>query len=503
MPSLKIPAPTGGLNLRTNQSALNLDEARVLTNFYVDSGAIKTRKGFERGSNVSLDTNLLQVFPLTAASGEQLVLALATTGVLYRVDDPEDSAAATNYGTIGTDPWNYTIFKNRTYLFNGVNTGRVNTISTYGDATYTHASITMADVVIANPYKSRMYLVENYTCNIYYGGVDSISGALTLYDIEGLITQGGYIMWCGSWSRDSGAGAQDYFLVITSEGEILAFQGSYPGGTDWSLAGRYYISPPINPRCVSAFGADIAILTYEGVALASEILQNRSSEISSDQVYTLSYKISPIIKYYSNLFSTLSGWQILHYLSESMLIVNIPISLTESIQLVLNTSTNSWSKFSGINALSLARVGRFCYFAHASKLNLCRFWKTNADDGDPIQSEFRQAFTDGGLGGGSKRVTMIQPYLFSSQDLTPEIGIDTNFSDTVYAGEAMLGDDTGSEWNVAQWNLSPWAGDATIKDYWIPVEGFGKVFGVKLKLLSTSEVIYNGSQVYVDFGQGL
>lgn len=504
MPVVSVPAPTGGINLSQNVANLALNEARDACNLWGSGGIVSKRKGTV-SLGVTHAQEPLQLFSYVANTGVRYLFALGSTGVLVRYDSLETTPSLATVATIGIDDyWNATNFRNRLYLFNGVNTGQVVTASSITAVGFTFSGLASSDFTHAGSYKNRMYLVRKNSCEIYYAGVDAVTGALTLYDIESLFNNGGKILWCGSWSRDSGAGSQDLFIVISTEGEVLAFQGSFPGGSDWALQGRYYISEPVSIRAIAPFGSDLIVVTVDGVIALSQVIQTRGGSTSSTQLYGFADRISPIIKYYSSITKSSHGWQVVHWLRENMLIVNVPISESEFIQLVYNSETNAWFKFKGINAQSIAKVGSIMYSAHKDTFVVLKYFSGFEDFSDtPIEVEYRGAFSDYGLGGGSKRSTMILPYFATNADLEVEIGVDTNFAETVYAGEAQVSDEDGSAWNVAIWNISPWAGAKTLKDYWIPVEGFGKVLAIKYKFTTKAEVDFSGAQMQIDVGQSL
>ena len=52
-----------------------------------------------------------------------------------------------------------------------------------------------------------------------------MSGAATEFPLGGIASKGGFIQAMGTWTRDSGAGADDVAVFVTSEGEAILAEG--------------------------------------------------------------------------------------------------------------------------------------------------------------------------------------------------------------------------------------------------------------------------------------
>src|SRR5207344_958554 len=97
-------------------------------------------------------------------------------------------------------------------------------------------------------YKGRLYFVDDATQNVYYLGLAAIGGAATLFPLGPFCKYGGYIIAGGTWAIDASSGVFQSIVFITSEGEVLMYNGDFPGATNWNQLGAYKISKPLGPN---------------------------------------------------------------------------------------------------------------------------------------------------------------------------------------------------------------------------------------------------------------
>ena len=77
-----------------------------------------------------------------------------------------------------------------------------------------------------------MWVIENDTLSAWYLPVDSVGGAATEYDLSGIFRLGGYLLAGGTWTMDAGEGVDDYWIAVTSEGEVVVYQGTDPSSAN-------------------------------------------------------------------------------------------------------------------------------------------------------------------------------------------------------------------------------------------------------------------------------
>jgi hypothetical protein len=113
-------------------------------------------------------------------------------------------------------------------------------------------------LVQAVSFKQRIYMVEAGSCRCWYLPVNAVGGAAQALDFGGMFKLGGYLMAVCSWSVDNAAGMQEYFVAISSEGEIVTYQGYDPtNAANWSIASHFRVGRPVGRRCFAKVGSDL------------------------------------------------------------------------------------------------------------------------------------------------------------------------------------------------------------------------------------------------------
>jgi hypothetical protein len=168
-------------------------------------------------------------------------------------------------------------------------------------------------------FKNRLYFVERNSLNIWYLPVNSIGGTATLFPTQGVFTRGGYIIACGNWAIDSTSGIYEAFVVLSSEGEVLMYNGSDPSG--WTLAGTYRVSKPLGPRCFIKAGGDLLVLTQDGIVPMSKV--QTLDQIALQNV-AVTAPIAPAWRDAVLARQGLTTWQVTLWPIESMGVVNLP-----------------------------------------------------------------------------------------------------------------------------------------------------------------------------------
>lgn len=289
----------------------------------------------------------------------------------------------------------------------------------YDGTNWTEPSITGAsNLVHVNLFKYRLYFVEKNTLSIWYLGVDAISGALTELPLRGYFNKGGSLLATGTWTVDGGDGMNDLFIAVTSKGQVAVFRGDNPdSASSWQLVGVFDIAEPIGSRrCIGRDGADLFILTVDGVFSLANVMAGRTK---ADDAFT--EKIRTAYGTFARKYKDEKGWGAIAYPRGRYFQINVPGApyfqdgTTETVyQFVWNTSTKTWSRFIGQNAV--------CWVLHDDRLYFGRLdspYVFRADDGqydedglgDPvaIEVDVQTAFTDLGVR-GRKYFTLVRPH---------------------------------------------------------------------------------------------
>jgi hypothetical protein len=223
---------------------------------------------------------------LTLVTGVEKMIGIASTDI-FDISDSAAIASILGAATITNPTWYTCIYKNTLLMCNGVNaplkwtgTGDVAAISFTGP--------TAANLIFPTTYKSRDWYIEKDTAKIWYNNaIDTIGGTYTALDLSSVFQRGGYLLWAGPTSRQTGSQERELMCFISSKGEVLVYQGDYPGATTWGIVGRYFIAPPPHKRAVFQLYSKLFILTSAGILsldtiMATDVNQAKLTAISKN-----------------------------------------------------------------------------------------------------------------------------------------------------------------------------------------------------------------------------
>jgi hypothetical protein len=195
-------------------------------------------------------------------------------------------------------------------------------------------------------------------------------------------------MAMGTWTIDAGYGVDDLAVFVTSNGEVIVYKGTDPSSAaTWSLVGVWQLASPISRRCFLKYSGDLLLLTLDGVEPLSGALQ---SSRTNPRV-ALSDKIQSAISDATTLYGSTFGWQMIHYPKAGFLLVNVPVSVGQQQQYVMNTITKAWANFTGWAANCWELLNDNLYFGGNTVVR--KAWDTYADNMQPITGECKQAFS--------------------------------------------------------------------------------------------------------------
>lgn len=480
MPSLSytLPAPTSGMNTRDDLASLPELECRSLCNLIPSNGVLKIRKGYRFHAGGMGAAPIKTLAEYAGPTGTRHLIACAN-GNIYNASTYNTNATSLASG-FAVDNWQYTNFRGNLILCNGTDQPKKWDGSSLTDATYTGVGLTDNDLIDVTSYKTRLYFVKKNSTSFWYGGISSITGALTEVDVGDILKQGGYIQTIKTLSQDTGNGLEDLLVIISDTGEILTYSGLYPGDSTWKLVGRYFIGPPIGRRCAENVATDLIIISLNGAISLSEVMRNARVEDPSHQITN---KINKTFYDYQEDYGDNFGWQPFYYGKGNLFMINIPLAqYAQSEQLVANLDNGAWSIFSGLNAVSWSCFKKKPYFGGADgniyEWDFGYLDNSNAD----ITIKLSTAFNYIGDKQHNKEYLMIRPLFFTDRPFLMSAYVATNFGG--YGGQSVIGAPVssldGGEWDNAEWNNSYWAGGQRMASEWYSITGFGRSVSVQL-----------------------
>jgi hypothetical protein len=314
----------------------------------------------------------------------------------------------------------------------------------------------------------------------WYLPVNSIAGAASSVDLSSICKKGGFIVAHDTWTLDAGEGVDDYYVLVTSRGEIVIYQGTDPSSaTTWALKGVWEMGSPVGDRCFYKLAGDILYISQDGLIPIASSLQ--SSRVNPRVAITdkIQFAVSESVTGYGSNF----GWQTIYYAQENMLVLNVPIQEGQNQeQYVMNTISRSWCRFTGWGANCYEVFDDRLYFGGNGYVALA--WDGFVDDVSNIQGMCIQAFSSYGNPGLLKRWTMSRP-IFRANG-TPAVlqSISIDFNLTENNAPLSFTPTTQASWDNALWDVAVWGGGYNVVQSWQGLVGIGYYGAPQIKVES-------------------
>lgn len=325
-------------------------------------------------------------------------------------------------------------------------------------------------------YKGHLYFVDALTQNVYYLGLAAIGGAATLYPLGPLFKKGGYVLCGSTWAIDSTSGIYEACVFISSEGEVLMFNGDNPGATNWQQLGLYQISKPLSRRSLMRAGGDLLIMTEDGIVPMSKV--ETLDQVALENV-AVSRPIAPAWRDAVIARQSLPGWQITIWSIESMAIVNLPKqNASDYTQFIVNARTGAWSKYLGWDANCFCVFNGLLYYGDSNGV----VWQAESGGADADLNNYTvtimMAYSDLGVGMAGKQIKMVRPYVQANIPVSAQITINVEFDLTLPAAPAPSVGSVGALWDSAMWDAAVWGGGLINQNAWQDAQGFGSAIAL-------------------------
>jgi len=469
---VSLPAPIGGWNARDALAEMKETDAPILQNWFptptyvtLRPGMVKWATGLPSQVNSVMAYNAGTTSKLFAASGTSVydVTSNGAVGAAVVTGLTTDKLLHTNCATAGG---------NFLYFVNGLDKPRLYNGTTWTaiDGASTPAITGVTTTLLSNVYfaKQRLWFVEKGSLRVWFLPVVSVGGAASSIDFGSLCRRGGYLVAMAEWTVEGGFGMKDLTVFVTSEGEMLIYEGTDPSSAStWSLVGIYYMGSPMGPKCFCKAGTDLLYISKEGLVPLS---QGRFfADISNKG--TLTDKIQWAISQATTMYANNWGWQVQPYPLGNALLLNIPMGTGLQQQYVMNTVTGSWCNFTGWNANAWEMLQDQIYFGDSGFVG--KAWFGNDDAGVQINGDAQQAFNYFKAPGILKRWTMARPIIGASSSPAVLCNINVDFDSTAPNAVLNATPTTYGTWDVAKWDVGTWGGTQDIYKNWQGVTGVG------------------------------
>lgn len=476
--SYTIPPPISGWNARDPLDGMQESDAVILDNVFPDTSSVILRKGF-RTHSTNMGAGAIQfLMEYAGANGTRQLIAGANNKIYNATTYGVDATNITGGATITSNKWQATNIRTsgNSYMLlcNGLDTPLTWDGTTLANAAFT--GFTQANASHVSNYRRRVYLIEKNTTKFWYPATDAIAGACTSFDVGTILKKGGYLIWTSSWSRISSGSIEEIFVICSNMGEILVYSGDNPGDAAWSLVGQYFLPKPLGIKSLFFLQNDLLVMTIDGIISLNQILSE--ALFSGDSQFT--NKIRTAFNDATRNWSSNFGWETLPYPRGRQFIVNVPtVEGSQSLQYVVNSVSNAWCRYTGINASCWATLNDKPYFGGMDG-KIYEFDVNNDDNGQYINASIKQAFNYLGDRSHIKRAVGAKPLLSSDLGIKFNFDVDVDFSNKVPSATVTTLGNSGSAWG-SPWNSTPWASDGgnSVGD-WYDLRGEGRNFALRI-----------------------
>lgn len=479
-----LPAPVRGLNDRDSIVGMKPDEAVILENWWTLPTYIRSRQGSTTWTS-GIPSPVKSLIEYSPVSGNTKKFAFAGANV-YDVTSSGAVGTAVLTGlnesivqeaSITTPGGSFLVFVNgvdKMHAYNG-STWSIPNIQSVDSAEFVHVTL----------FKNRLFFARKNSLEVWYLPVNSYAGNASLLDLGSVFRRGGQIMAIYNLTLDAGDGVDDYFVAITTNGEIAIYHGSDPGdATQWAIRGTFYFGAPLGRRCGRKYGGDLILNTLEGVFPMSQSLLSATINRQSALTDKIQNTVSEAGQAYANNF----GWQVTVHPDTNMIILNVPKGNGMNYQFVQNTITGAWTKFTGWNANVWLSSKDGLWFGDDNSIK--KAYVTEADDGVPISCDVLTSFQYFGDMGANKYFTLIKPYMMSNGAPAVLYGLNGDFIQEDPTGVLYYTAPGGMQWGSMYWGSMYWGGAvSSITGGWHTVGKVANTAALRLKVQN------NGAEV--------
>lgn len=474
-----VPSPVGGWDAVSPLAAMEPKYAASITNWVPRTGWIEMRGGYNawcQGITANPVNTLMAYRP---PNGTDILFA-ASGSAIYNVST-NGSPTISLSGLSGSkfQYVNFTPALGNSYLMavNGLDAG----IKTYNGTVWAtqNPSGTSTGIFIGiNVFKRRIWLISPNSTIAYFLGTDAITGAATALDLGAFMSKGGYLMAMATWTVDGGNGPDDMAVFITSKGQVIIYKGTDPTNANaWALVGVFDQPDPIGRRCFFRWGADLLLITIQGVIPLSQALP---FDPSASRSVSITNRIQNAMLSAAQSYRANFGWQIISFPQQSLLLLNIPqVEGQTQIQYVMNTITGAWTAFNGWNANCFEIFNESLYFGdNSGNVNLA--YAGGLDLVTPILADVKCAFNYLDEPGRLKNANLVRPFLVADGTLVPTIQIDVDFEDSTVFAPVTLLQPTGAIWDTSLWDAGVWSTGITTVLNWLSCNALGTALAIRM-----------------------
>jgi hypothetical protein len=501
-----LVSPVKGWNTRDALDAMDPGDAIQLDNWFPSAGGVQVRNGYNLYITLNFggagNVETLVSYPFNPAGVFLVGAAAGTLWLVATLNGPQGISLSTGYSS---DAWQTSPFLSKLFFCNGVDTPQVLSSDTTV-ANWAFTGLTGTDPIGVINYQQRLFFWQSHSVGFWFAPLNSISGALSFFDLSAFAPDGGTLVAVTTFSHDGGNGVLDFICFIMDSGDCLIYYGNDPSNvSNFQLIGRYTIASPINIRSVCNYGAEAFITTYDDhiplgqqlKALQRGALPPRSKIASAVQAAV------------SAPGNTTFGWGAIYYPAGRQLIFNVPNSDGTHNQHVQNTGITYQDAISGVVTSPWCRFNWPAYCLGLFNNSLF-FGGTNGkvfqanvgttDNGTPITAVGQQAWNAFGSP-VRKRLVAFRPIL---EGMSYTAGISYDYDNSVVSTtglvELVAAAIANTLWDMSPWDTSPWTTVGVSGALWNITAGSGTAISVAMDTSATVATLWLRTDFKIELG---
>jgi len=443
-----------GMNTRDSVSSLDPREARSIRNMIAEQGKLRIRKGREEYATISGASSIGTMFVHEAVDDN--VMLAASDGEIYDVSTSTPSALTSN--SYNSDSWVLAQFNDTTVAVNGQDTPFAFDGSSVGASGLSGSGLTIANLRTVHVVGIRMWFTEVDSADVWYLGVNAVTGALTKFQLS-QETTGGYCVGVYGYRNNTS--------FVMSTGQIVTYQGDVEDTAGFAQSGDYRAPRPVGYDPGVDVSGDLVLMTVSG-ALPSEYI---ASGVAFDtQALQQWGKIAPSWANDFVSYGAMTPWNAVF--SRGLVIFNIPTADGTSKQWVFNTRTRGWSFFDNLEGFQFVEYDGDIYFGDRGSNQI---WKYTGglDDDAAVVATIRGGFIYPFQAQVNGQYTLGRANVTGSGTVTVQLQVDVEFQESgITAPEIDLVTSGSGPWDEP-WD-GPWGTSGAPILKWFGIIGFGR-----------------------------
>ncbi|MEZ5781815.1 MAG: hypothetical protein R3D70_09320 [Rhizobiaceae bacterium] len=342
--------------------------------------------------------------------------------------------------------------------------------------------------------------MKKESLTVYYLPVNSIGGALASFNLAGVFSKGGEVLFTAPWSVNTGAGMDNALAIFSTAGEIAVYTGSNPSDpADWALLAVYEISKPLGQRGVMRAGGDVLIATQEGLVALSSVLEKDAAALSLTAV---SANIEPDWRTEA-LDRLFLPWEVAKWTRKNMAIVSLPTSseeVTSHFCFVVNLKTGAWAKYTGMDTRCLEIFNDWAFYGTGDG-RVMQMEIGGDDAGDIYYPTLVFNWNPLDALGVYKTIMQARATYITSTEIDPQISCSTDYAIALpNPPNAPVVTAIDSVWDVGKWDQAVWDVGANKQKFstdWVSIGQSGYSHALQIQHACSGNVQTTGELVEI------